>query len=101
MSIIGRAEERRKLEQCECSQKSELVCVYGRRRVGKTYLIEQTFADFFAEYEKSLLKKMDTYRAETNSKRSLKLVLICAEELSGRANTEHITRVLTLKDLFQ
>ena len=35
MAIIGRKEEIRALEKCEKSKKSELICVYGRRRVGK------------------------------------------------------------------
>ncbi len=48
MKIIGRRREQEMLEQCERSGKSELVCVYGRRRVGKTFLIEQTFSDCFA-----------------------------------------------------
>ena len=48
MEIIGRKEHIRELEKCEKSKKSELVCVYGRRRVGKTYLVEQTFANYFA-----------------------------------------------------
>ena len=34
MTIIGRREEIRELERCERSNKSELICVYGRRRVG-------------------------------------------------------------------
>ncbi len=48
MKIIGRKAEKKELEQCEKSKKSELVCVYGRRRAGKTYLVEQTFGDYFA-----------------------------------------------------
>ena len=48
MKIIGRRNEILELERCEKTKKSELVCVYGRRRVGKTYLIEQTFANYFA-----------------------------------------------------
>lgn len=48
MRIIGRKAEKKELEQCEKSSKSELVCVYGRRRVGKTFLIEQTYGNFFA-----------------------------------------------------
>lgn len=46
--IIGRRAERQELARIERSRKSELVCVYGRRRVGKTYLVEQTFRDQFA-----------------------------------------------------
>ncbi|MBR0092377.1 MAG: ATP-binding protein [Lachnospiraceae bacterium] len=48
MNITGRREERRELERCERSGKSELVCVYGRRRVGKTFLVEQTFSESIA-----------------------------------------------------
>ena len=48
MDLIGRKAERESLEYCEASGKSELVCVYGRRRVGKTYLVEQTLSPFFA-----------------------------------------------------
>ena len=48
MDLIGRRAERAIIERCESSDKSELVCVYGRRRVGKTYLIEQTLSPFLA-----------------------------------------------------
>lgn len=48
MKIIGRRNEIKELEQCEKSAKSELVCIYGRRRVGKTFLVEQTYGSFFA-----------------------------------------------------
>ncbi|MCR5356988.1 MAG: hypothetical protein K6E63_06235 [Lachnospiraceae bacterium] len=46
MKIISRKEEKKELEYCERSKKSELICVYGRRRAGKTFLIEQTFREF-------------------------------------------------------
>ncbi len=48
MKIIGRKSEIDELGRIEKSKKSELVCVYGRRRVGKTYLIEHTFSEYFA-----------------------------------------------------
>ncbi len=46
MKIISRKEEKKELEYSERSKKSELICVYGRRRVGKTFLVEQTFREF-------------------------------------------------------
>lgn len=46
MKIISRKEEKKELEYSEKSKKSELICVYGRRRVGKTFLVEQTFREF-------------------------------------------------------
>lgn len=48
MRIIGRRAELQELTRVERSRKSELVCVYGRRRVGKTFLVEQTFRGCFA-----------------------------------------------------
>lgn len=41
--IIGREDECRRLEQCMQEKQAQLVLVYGRRRVGKTYLIERFF----------------------------------------------------------
>ena len=38
MEIIGRERERQTLRRCELSAKPEFVAVYGRRRVGKTFL---------------------------------------------------------------
>lgn len=46
-SLIGREAERQELEQSIVSNRSELVIVYGRRRIGKTYLIEQHFRHTF------------------------------------------------------
>lgn len=44
-SIIGRNEEIKKLEKFLNSSKSEFVAVYGRRRVGKSYLIEEVYKE--------------------------------------------------------
>ena len=46
-SLIGRVEEINLLEEYYNSSKSELVAVYGRRRVGKTYLICETLRERF------------------------------------------------------
>ena len=40
--IIGRKSEINELEECYQSGRPEFVAVYGRRRVGKTFLIKQT-----------------------------------------------------------
>ena len=50
MKIIGREKEIETLNQIMSSKKPEFVCVYGRRRVGKTYLIKQFFKDKFSFY---------------------------------------------------
>lgn len=43
--LVGRKYEQQKLKELLKSQESEFVAVYGRRRVGKTYLIRETFAN--------------------------------------------------------
>jgi len=47
-SIIGRSEEIRQLEKLLKSPKSEFVAIYGRRRVGKSYLVEEVYKDKIA-----------------------------------------------------
>lgn len=42
--IIGRSEDLRLLEQIYASKKPEFLALYGRRRIGKTYLIRQFFS---------------------------------------------------------
>ena len=41
--MVGREKELKELEKLYDSGRAELVAVYGRRRVGKTYLIDETF----------------------------------------------------------
>lgn len=43
MTIIGRQYEQKQLQKIFQSTKAEFVAVYGRRRVGKTYLIKEFF----------------------------------------------------------
>lgn len=45
--IIGRSEEIRQLKRAYNSEYSEFVAVYGRRRIGKTFLIRECFKDCF------------------------------------------------------
>ena len=46
--IIGRKQEQVELKRCFESPTSEFVALYGRRRVGKTFLIRQYFENKFA-----------------------------------------------------
>ena len=45
--MIGRQKESQELEKLYHSKQAELVAIYGRRRVGKTYLVNQLFGDMF------------------------------------------------------
>lgn len=42
MPIIGREKEIKELKQLYNSDKAEFVAIYGRRRVGKTFLVDET-----------------------------------------------------------
>ena len=46
--MIGRKKEAKELDDLYSSSKAELVAIYGRRRVGKTYLVNEVFGDRFA-----------------------------------------------------
>jgi AAA+ ATPase superfamily predicted ATPase len=48
MKIIGRQKEKSILNRCLESKDPEFVAVYGRRRVGKTYLVREFYHENFA-----------------------------------------------------
>lgn len=54
MNIIGRKREEDVLNQCLRTKRPEFVAVYGRRRVGKTYLIKEFFHERFSFYATGL-----------------------------------------------
>ena len=47
MKIIARKKEIGELERLYTSNRSEFIIVYGRRRIGKTFLINNLFGDRF------------------------------------------------------
>lgn len=53
-NIIGRKKEIEELERLYNAENAEFVAVYGRRRVGKTYLIKEVFKDRFAFWHTGL-----------------------------------------------
>ncbi|MBP5364868.1 MAG: AAA family ATPase [Bacteroidales bacterium] len=52
--IISRKQQIKELEEIYNSGKSEFVVVYGRRRVGKTFLVRELFNDKFVFYHTAL-----------------------------------------------
>lgn len=54
--LIGRNKEQEQLLSLLKSDQSEFVAIYGRRRVGKTYLIRQTYKNKFAFQHSGLAK---------------------------------------------
>jgi uncharacterized protein len=57
--LIGRQKELQKLDTVVQSKKSEFLAVYGRRRVGKTFLIREYF-DYSFDFQISGLANADT-----------------------------------------
>lgn len=55
--LIGRKEEIRKLKDAFASKESEFVAVYGRRRVGKTFLVREVFDYNFTFQHAGISKK--------------------------------------------
>lgn len=53
-TIIGRKEEQRQLMSLYVSGKPEFLAVYGRRRVGKTFLVRETLRDRITFYHTGL-----------------------------------------------
>ena len=57
MNLIGRLKEQDQLEQCIRSGRPEFMVVYGRRRVGKTYLIKEFFNNVFSFYSTGMMNE--------------------------------------------
>ena len=68
--IIGRENEIKTLESCLTSDKSELIVTYGRRRIGKTFLIREVYKNKFV-FEMTGLYKGDLKDQLTNFKQQL------------------------------
>jgi len=75
MDIIGRSEEIEELNYHFDSGKPEFIVVYGRRRVGKTYLIRELFQERFDFYA--------TGAIDTNIKQQLRNFSEKLQEYSG------------------
>ena len=54
-TIIGRKEEQEKLRRSLASNRSEFIALYGRRRVGKTFLVREELGSDFAFYATGIL----------------------------------------------
>lgn len=57
MAFIGRKKELGILKSCLESDKSEFIAIYGRRRVGKTFLVKEFFGAAFTFYSTGILNE--------------------------------------------
>lgn len=69
--LVGRQFEQNLLNEITRSDKSEFVAIYGRRRVGKTYLVRETFNYNFA-FQHTGVQNGDKTRQLIEFERSLK-----------------------------
>ena len=67
--LIGRDNEKIDLETAIGSDKSEFIAVYGRRRVGKTFLIREVCNYSFA-FEHTGIKSVKSEGAQADSSKS-------------------------------
>jgi len=67
MKIVGRQKEQALFQEFMTSDESEFVVVYGRRRVGKTFLVRESFAGKFDFYHTGVANSdRETQLAEFN-----------------------------------
>ena len=71
--IVGRIAEQQILKEMLHSKEAELVVVYGRRRIGKTFLIRNYFEkqlafEFTGAYEGTLSQQLSNFSKGTKSR---------------------------------
>lgn len=67
--LIGRKDEIRRLKAALENTDAELIAIYGRRRVGKTYLINETYADRIV-FRHTALQPLEKHKSEKSSRES-------------------------------
>lgn len=94
-NMIGRVREIKELNRLYSRNKAELVAIYGRRRVGKTYLVDETFSD------RITFRHAGLSPADEDSKGLLKLQLnhfYNSLELQGMEKCDKPTNWFNLKE---
>ena len=66
--MVGRTAEIKKLETAYRSNRAEFVGIYGRRRIGKTFLVNETFAGRFV-FRHAGLSPVEEEQSESDSAR--------------------------------
>ena len=92
--LIGRKQEQLILKERLKSNRAEFIAVYGRRRIGKTFLIDRSYA-------KALERKLLTYEKVTKTKKQVFLAMITNQGLKTNIHSESLVdRTCSLDDLF-
>ena len=82
-NIIGRAKEISLLKKWEQSGKHEFVAIYGRRRVGKTFLVDQLFGKklcfaFSGSYHEPKATQLRNFAIELAARQGTPKIGFCA-----------------------
>lgn len=70
--IIGRRKEVEELQRYYSSSKPEFVAIYGRRRVGKTFLVKEVFKNQFAFHHTGLSPYKEKNKRRTTKQEQLR-----------------------------
>ncbi|SMC48524.1 hypothetical protein SAMN04488524_0778 [Pedobacter africanus] len=78
-TIIGRLEEQKILGQALLSREAELIAIYGRRRVGKTFLIREAFKsniilEFSGVHNATLKEQLINFRNKLAEEMELRIL---------------------------
>jgi len=65
--LIGRKEELKTLHQALIADESKFVAIYGRRRVGKTFLVREAFNNDFAFYHTGLANETNRIQWQSST----------------------------------
>ena len=93
--IIGRKAEQEILRQRIESKSPELIAIYGRRRIGKTYLVRQYFKDtyrsiFNREEAKTIKSVMEAFGKDKEDYRAIGTFLVfTADKKETLSNSEY------------
>ncbi|HLD44100.1 MAG TPA: AAA family ATPase, partial [bacterium] len=84
MNFVGRQREQNLLQSVEIVNKSKLTVLYGRRRVGKTSLIETTFS-------KNRLIKFEGLEGESSQAQKENFIRKCQQLFPGQFHLARTT----------
>lgn len=73
--IIGRKRELQQLEEAYKAEESLFVVVYGRRRVGKTFLVREAFDDKLAFYATGVNQETRMYSSCISTMRFVNILM--------------------------
>ena len=126
--LIGREKEIKQLNDYVASDRPEFIAIYGRRRVGKTFLVNQLFGgkmafsmtgvmegtkdeqmeafiDAMEEFGGELIEKpktwMEAFRKETGAKEALWPALVTTYGLANGIHSSTFIATITMDDLFK